>query len=108
MIEQALIISLIVLFTHASTWEGHINYWIREFIHPDWYWSKPIYNCPMCMTPYWGTALYVLFYSSLPTPFSAFPFKDWFLTIFTASGFSTIWVIFISLREAAVEYKKSK
>ena len=53
--------------------------------------SKPIYNCPICMTPWWGTLIYWLFFGlSIP---------DWLLTVGAASGISVISVILIYAKD---------
>ncbi|RFM30035.1 hypothetical protein [Deminuibacter soli] len=48
-------IALIVLFLHACTWDGMILSWVHYLLEnaPVWL-RKPIYDCPACMTPWWG------------------------------------------------------
>jgi len=91
MIATALIISLIVLFLHATTWDGHIFEGIKKIIPPEGKLYKPIYGCPICMTPWWGTIIYMLFFD--------IGFKDWLLTIGAASGFSVLWVLIIDIKD---------
>lgn len=63
MIETAFIIALTVLFLHATTWEGMINEWVAQVFHnaPSWV-KKPVYDCPICMAPWWGFFIYVLLF----------------------------------------------
>lgn len=90
MIEIALSISLITLFIHATTWDGLINDWVKKIIDPDAFWAKPLYGCPICMTPYYGTIIYFLMgFSHFLIP----SFFGWLFTIAIASGFSTLIVI---------------
>ena len=62
MLEQAFILSLCVYFLHACTWEGmvfsplasrlwNLTRWIR----------KPLFDCPVCMVPWWGSLLVWIF-----------------------------------------------
>lgn len=97
MIENSLIISLIILFLHATTWDGHIFAGIRKYIDEDSAISKPIYNCPICMTPWWGTLIYWIFYQN--------SIADWLLTVGAAAGFSVISVIMIIFKEYLAEKK---
>lgn len=91
MIEQAIIIALIVLFLHATTWDGHIFEGIRKLVDEDSKISKPIYNCPICMTPWWGTLIYWLFFN--------ISLIDWLLTVGAASGFGVLSVILIHAKD---------
>lgn len=91
MIENSLIISLIILFLHSTTWDGHIFEKIRKWIKEDSKISKPIYNCPICMTPWWGTLIYWLFMH--------ISFVDYLLTVGAASGLSVISVILIAAKD---------
>ncbi len=90
-ITQAAIIALIIFFLHATTWDGHIFEGIRKLIDENSKISKPIYNCPICMTPWWGTVIYWLFFG--------WTFQDWLLTVGAASGFSVISVVLIHAKD---------
>lgn len=63
-LENAAIIALIVYFIKATTWPGMIfekvGVWAEDTFGE--YWNKPILGCPVCMTPWWGTALYLFFH----------------------------------------------
>lgn len=91
MIINAITISLIVLFIHATSWTGHIFEGIKKVIKPEGKLYKPIYGCPICMTPWWGSAIYWLLYG--------FGITDWLVTIFTAAGFSVLWVLLIDIKD---------
>ena len=98
MLTASLIIALIVLFIHSTTWEGHIFESIKDIIKPEWKISKPIYGCPICMTPWWGSIIYWLCIGiSIP---------HWLLTVGAAAGFSVLFVVMIDLKDAAIAYKK--
>jgi hypothetical protein len=51
MLTHAFIIAMIVLFIHASSWDGMIFEGIKKIIKPEGHLYKPIYGCPICMTP---------------------------------------------------------
>jgi hypothetical protein len=91
MIENSLVIALIIFFLHATTWDTHIFSGIRKLISEDSMISKPIYNCPICMTPWWGSLIYWLFF--------AHSFTDWLLTVGAAAGLSVISVILIYAKD---------
>lgn len=99
MIIQALIISLLVLFIHATTWKGMINEWVKRFIKPKTMLHKPVYGCPICMSPYWGTGLYWLIYG--------FSWQGWLLVVFTAAGISVLYVLLIDIK-GYLKPKKNK
>lgn len=95
---NALIISLIVLFLHACTWDGMIFEKVKTLLKPEGMLYKPIYGCPICMTPWWGTLMYWVFF--------AVSLEDWLLTVGMASGLSVIWVVLIDFKDACIEYIK--
>jgi len=91
MIEHAFIIAMIVLLIHACSWQGMIFEGVKKLIKPEGHIYKPIYGCPICMTPYYGTIMYLLFFR--------LSFVDWLLTIGTAAGMSVISVILIDIKD---------
>lgn len=91
--EAALIISLIVLFIHATTWDGQINEWIKKIIDPESMIAKPIYGCPICMTFWYGSGLYFWIFES-------YSLLQWLLVVFAAAGFSTLWAILLMIKDA--------
>lgn len=62
MIEQALIISLLVLSIHYTMQEGEIfgglGKWFEK--HLPYQIHSPVFDCNVCMSPWYGTALYWL------------------------------------------------
>lgn len=96
MITTALSISLIVLFVHATSWDGMINDWIKNYIDPNSKLSNPVYDCPICMTPYYGFILIIIMHIFGVTMYS---FIEYFLILGIASGFSTIWAIISKIEE---------
>lgn len=97
-LEHALIIALIVLFIHACTWEGMIFDGVKKIIKPQGHLYKPIYGCPICMTPYYGTIMYLLFFNM--------SLADGLLTVAAASGMSVISVLLIDIKDGV--YKPPK
>ncbi len=102
MITQALAIAMIILFLHATTWDGHIFEGIRKYIDEDKKISKPIYNCPICMTPWWGSLIYFLLmpYGDMATWQG---WQSYLLTIGAAGGMSVISVILIVIKDFCVD-----
>ena len=95
MLQQAVVIALVIMFLNATTWEGMIFHGIRKLIDPEAAISKPIYNCPICMGPWWGTLIYILFFHE--------SFKSYLLTVGAASGLCVIAVILLAIREKMIE-----
>jgi hypothetical protein len=86
--QIGLALALIILFIHSCTWDGMIFSFARKVIKEDTMLSKPIYNCPICMGPWWGTLMYV-------TLFGWGSWQEWVLVVGSASGFGVIFVIAI-------------
>ena len=88
MIELTLIISLVVLFIHATTWEGMINEWVVRacWDFPSWI-RKPLFDCPICMAPWWGSLIILLF--GVFTDNWLHPFI-WVLQLFAAGGINAV------------------
>jgi hypothetical protein len=63
MIELSVLIAFAVLFIHTTTNEGHIFEDVANWLDtklPEWI-IKPLYGCPICMSPHWGLLLYVMY-----------------------------------------------
>lgn len=93
-IEVSLIISFIILAGHSFTWDGQIFAGLKKLISPSKKISKPLYGCPICMTPWWGTLFYIICFSGLDQDLI-----EWFVVIATATGFSVIWVMLIYIKD---------
>ena len=100
MIEHAFIIAMIVLFIHAVTWKGMILEDIKKFIKPEGYLYKPIYGCPICMSPYYGIIVYLLFFNV--------SFADGLLTVATACGLSVVSVLLIDIRDSLCNFSQNR
>jgi hypothetical protein len=95
-IEISLAIALIVLAGHSFTWDKHIFSGIRNIIDEKSAISKPLYNCPICMTPWWGTIIYWLIFDGFA---AGRTFFDWFVVIGPATGFSVISVVLVVIKD---------
>lgn len=104
--EAALIIALIVFFLKVTTWEGHIFENLGDWAYynlPEKVY-KPLIGCPICMTPWWGTFIYLLgdllnielFEDSRPLRL--------IFTIFAAAGINALIVMLIEI----YDYFKNK
>lgn len=82
---KAIIISFLVMFIWASMLEGMIFGKVREwFSNLNAFYQKPLFDCPICMAPWYGTGLYWLIFGD--------SWKEWLLVIFIASGINTVYV----------------
>ena len=97
MTEHALIIAMIVLFLHACSWRGMIFSGIKNLVPPRGMLYKPLYGCPICMTPWYGTLIYFLFFEPAVT--------SWLLTVGTASGFNVLSVLLIDIKDGICKPK---
>lgn len=91
MIENSFLIAFIILAWHSFSWDGQIFSGIKKVIKPEWKISKPIYGCPICATPWYGTIIYLLFMGSDPI--------EWFITVGAATGVNVISVILITIKD---------
>jgi len=95
MLNTAFIIAFMVYFVKATTWKGMIFHNICNTLEgiPEKI-KKPLYDCPICMTPWWGTLIYIIgHYTHLPQ-FEVLSFPQVIFTIFTAGGINTIVLVF--------------
>jgi hypothetical protein len=94
MLGPAFIIAFIVYFIKASTWRGMILYGIKERLCdlPEFI-KKPLFDCPVCMTPWWGTAIYVAGHFGGIVEFEKLSVIRLLFTVFVASGINTIFLI---------------
>ncbi len=89
MLERSFIIAFIVTFIWASMLKGNIFGFIRTkvFVALSDYWKKPVFDCNICMTPWYGTAVYWLIVLSGKWESD---WKDWLICIFIAGGINTV------------------
>ena len=104
MLEISFIIALTVLFLHVTTWEGMINEWIADACY-DWpsYIKKPLYDCPICMSVWWGSFIIACF--GLYTDYWPNLFV-WILEVFMAGGINTVLIYIISADKQVTKESK--
>ena len=82
--KEIFIISLIVFAIWYTMLEGEIfgkvGAWFSRTL-PGWAHS-PVYECPVCMAPYYGTLIYWLAFG--------YGVKDWLLTVIPAMGLNVV------------------
>lgn len=84
MIEKGLIIGLIVLSIHYTLQPGEIfgrlGKWLEKHtpsqLHP------ALFECNVCMAPYYGTALYWLIYRN--------SIAEWLIVVIVSMGFNIV------------------
>lgn len=82
-LQRAFIIGLIVICIWACFLESMIFGKIRDIDMPDWL-AQPLWNCPICMVPYYGSVVYWLVFKG--------SIIEWILVIMVAMGINTIFV----------------
>lgn len=94
MLTSAFLIAFIVYFIKATTWKGMIFHGFTEklsFLPKKL--RKPLFECPVCMTPWWGVAIYLIGYYAGLEEFSELSFRRLIFTVFTAAGINTLFLI---------------
>lgn len=87
MIQSAFIVAMACQFISSLFWPNMLLGGLKKklnFIPQVLY--KPIFDCPICMTPYYGGLLMLLFQKDLT--------GNVFLTLLTAAGINTV-IVFI-------------
>ncbi|KEO73789.1 hypothetical protein [Anditalea andensis] len=107
MLEQATIIALIVYFIKASTWKGMIFYnqkeklvWLPSYI------KKPFFDCPVCMTPWWGIIVYLLAHFSGIAEFSVLTIARLIFTVMVSAGINTVILLLNKIYDQMHNLKK--
>ena len=111
MLATAFITAFIVYFIKATTWKGMIFYEISLKLRgalPEKL-RKPLFECPICMTPWWGILIYLAgYYLDIPE-FAPLTLQRVIFTVFTAAGINTILLIvnkiYDTIHEEAEESK---
>lgn len=79
---KGLIIAMMVLAIWATMWPGaifeFISDWFEKRLPEESKWKKPIYDCPICMTPWYGSVIYWIFLSA--------DVREWILAMIVAMG----------------------
>jgi len=91
-----LFITFTVLFLHVTTWEGMIFEIVRTTLDDlPGNIKKPLYDCPICMTPWWGAVIILVGEYTHNIPCYGFFFEA--LILFAAAGLNTLLIYIISL-----------
>ena len=94
MLTTAFIIAFIVYFIKATTWKGMIFHGVIEKL--EWLpkkLKKPLFECPVCMTPWWGVLIYLIGHYAGLEEFSELTFRRLVFTVFAAAGINTLFLI---------------
>lgn len=85
MIEKIFIVSFIVCGIWACFWESMIFGSFRRIggKWPEWL-QAPIFDCPVCMAPYYGTIIYWVALGN--------DWKEWIIVILSSLGLNAIFI----------------
>lgn len=99
MIEIIIIISFIVLFIHVTLWPGMIFASIGEKLKvlPEFI-RKPLYDCPICMTPYYGSL--ILWMGNVSKVCRVHNPVQWIFILFAAAGVNTVLIYIVDAGKA--------
>lgn len=85
LLMQVFIVSFLVMFIWATMLEEMIFGKVRIlFVNLNEFYKKPFFECPICMAPHYGTAIYWLLFGN--------NWKEWLIVIFIAAGINTVYV----------------
>ncbi|HUQ97171.1 MAG TPA: hypothetical protein VM010_05870 [Chitinophagaceae bacterium] len=109
MLTSAFIIAFIVYFIKATTWKGMIFHGVIEKLN----WlpkklRKPLFECPICMTPWWGVAIYLVGYYSGLEEFNELSFRRLIFTVFAAAGINTLFLILNKIYDTLATHEKKE
>src|SRR5687768_3689670 len=108
MIASAFVIATIVYFIKVTTWPGHIwekvGFWAEKKLPPKLY--KPFIGCPVCMTPWWGTIIYIIGHVLKIQGFEDFRVQYIIFTIFVAAGINSVILMFNKMYDTAKKEEK--
>jgi hypothetical protein len=89
MIEMSIIIALTVFFLHECTREGMIlgfvYFWLYDLPEKI---KKPLFDCTVCMSPYYGTLIILVCHWSGYSPIQNF--WQFIICLFMAGGINAI------------------
>lgn len=91
MLEKAFIISFIVMFIWATLLKGMIFGFVRAYLETriSEYWQQPIFDCPVCMVPYYGSVAYWLLVWSAKWNGD---WIEWIVVVFAAAGINQVFL----------------
>lgn len=89
MIEKVLIISLLVLSIHYVYQPGEIFGRLGRWLEGNlpYQLHQPVFDCNICMTPYYGTVLYWIIYGWWLNTAS---WQEWLIVIIGAMGINIV------------------
>lgn len=89
MLEQVCIISLMVWAVFTVFQETMIFGFCRQWLDrlPEII-RRPLYDCVICMTPWWGTAAYWIFFGH--------SIVDWVITFIAATGLTSFLLMLLN------------
>jgi hypothetical protein len=108
MIENAILISFLVYFLKVTTWEGMIFEKVGAFTERvlGEYWNKPVLGCPICMTPWWGSGVYLAAHFLGIPGFEDARVQMIVMTVLVAAGFSSVVLMFNKMYDEAKDSEK--
>jgi len=109
MLTSAFIIAFIVYFIKATTWKGMIFHGLIEKLN----WlpkklKKPLFECPICMTPWWGVAIYLIGHYAGLEEFGELSFRRLIFTVFAAAGINTLFLILNKIYDTLATHEEKK
>jgi hypothetical protein len=109
MLTSAFIIAFIVYFIKATTWKGMIFHGVIEKLN----WlpkklKKPLFECPICMTPWWGVAIYLIGHYAGLEEFGELSFRRLIFTVFAAAGINTLFLILNKIYDTLATHEEKE
>ena len=94
MLENALVISLVVILIHLMLQDdeifGVVGKWFKQHLPEGIH--KPVFSCPICMTPWWGSIVMAVAVITGIESFQHIDIWHWLFILAIAGGICTVYV----------------
>ncbi len=70
--------------------------------------KKPLFECPVCMTPWWGVAIYLIGHFAGLEEFDELSFRRLIFTVFAAAGINTLFLILNKIYDTLATHEKEE
>lgn len=70
--------------------------------------KKPLFECPICMTPWWGVAIYLIGHYAGLEEFAELSLRRLLFTVFAAAGINTLFLILNKIYDTLATHEEKE
>jgi len=70
--------------------------------------KMPLFECPVCMTPWWGTAIYLTAYFTHLPEFAELSVQRLIFTVFIVAGINTIFLFINKIYDTLLKQEEAQ